>query len=457
VDQLSSLDSYFLASELPGMPQHVGGLLLLDPAGSDGFGFEKVLAVVESRIRQAPRYARKLREVAGGLDRPWLVDDPGFDVRHHVHRVAVPGPGTLRELAGLAGLLFAPPLDRSRPLWEMWVIEGVADGRVALLMKSHHCLNDGAAVAGLITLLCDLEPAPTSVTKALEPVPAPEPGTLRVTVEATRHLAGRPVAALRLGGALLRAGFERLRAQRDSDAPRLPLSMPRVPFNGHPGPRRAFACASLSLEAVREIRKRFDVTVNDVLLAAVGGAVRRYLLARGELPRESLVATLAVSLRAEDDASEGNQVSVVSIPWATDRADPVARLKRVHLAAEHAKQSARAGDPQLLAQLGEAFAPALLNLLFRIGGERGTSLFMPGNVVVSSLRGTPVPLYIAGARVESMLPLSILPPTQGLNVTALSYCGRIDVGLTVDPDLLPDPWSLAEGIPLALEELDAAA
>jgi WS/DGAT/MGAT family acyltransferase len=193
-----------------------------------------------------------------------------------------------------------------------------------------------------------------------------------------------------------------------------------------------------------------------VVLALTGSAIRHYLVQRGELPKQSLVATIAVSMRAEGDTSADNQVTTASIPWATDRADPVARLLRIHRAAERAKQSARGADSQILSQLGEAFAPGLVNLFFRIGAERGAALFMPGNAVVSNVRGTPVPLYIGGARIESMYPLSILAPTQGLNITAVSYCGRIDVGFTVDPDLVPDPWLLADGIPLALEELRPA-
>jgi hypothetical protein len=186
--------------------------------------------------------------------------------------------------------------------------------------------------------------------------------------------------------------------------------------------------------------------VNDVMLALTGSAVRRYLLERAELPKQSLVAIVAVSLRA-----------TAAIPWGTDRSDPVARLLRIHRAAERAKQSARGADSQILSQLGEAFAPSLVNLFFRIGAEQGAALFMPGNAVVGSVHGTPVPLYIGGARIESMYPLSILAPTQGLHITAVSYCGRIDVGFTVDPDLVPDVWRLADGIQLALEELRPAA
>jgi WS/DGAT/MGAT family acyltransferase len=443
--------------EAPGAPQHVGGVTLLDPSRAPDFGFEKLVRVVDERIRLAPRYTRKLREVAGGLDRAWLVDDPGFDVRGHVHRVGVPAPGGMRELAELVGFLFATPLDRRRPLWEMWLIEGMAEGRVALLMKSHHCLMDGQAASGLGSLLCDLEPEPSQPREAPVLEPAPEPSEAAVALRALRNALGRPAARLRLGRSLLRQGVNALRALRDPEAPPLGISMPRVSFNGNPGPRRAFACASVPLADVKDLRKRFDVTVNDVVLAITGGAVRRYLEQRGELPKQTLVVAIAVSTRAEGDDSAGNQVTAAAVPWGTDRADPVARLRRIHRAAEKVKRTARREEAQLLAQAGEAFAPGFLSFVMRNFGSAGAGIAMPANALVSNVRGTPVPLYVGGARIESMYPLSILAPTQGLNITAVSYCARIDVGFTVDPDLVPDPWRLADAIPLALEELRAAA
>src|SRR5262245_2277589 len=457
MDQLSGGDSAALAIETPGSPQHVGGLALLDKREAPDFDFEKLLRVIDERIRLAPRFTRRLREVAGGLDRAWLVDDPDFDVRRHVHRIAVPAPGTLRELAELVGFLFAPPLDRSRPLWRMWWIEGVGRNRVALLMKTHLCLMDGVAGASMGSLLCDMEPRPSRPPEAAASPPAPAPSDLAVALRATRNLLARPAATFRLGWSLLGQGMGTLRSLRDPEATPLPLWLPKVSFNGNPGPRRAFACASLPLAAVKEIRKRFDVTVNDVVLALTGGAVRRYLEARGELPKKSLIAVIAVPARTEGDTALEAGVRAVGVPWGTDRADPVARLLRVHRAAEKAKSGAPKAGERLLAQAGEAMLPGFLGLVMRNLGAAGAVLTMPGNAVVSNLRGTPVPLYVGGARIEATYPLSVLAPTQGLHVTAVSYCGQIDVGFTVDPDLVPDPWQLAEGIPLALEELRAAA
>src|SRR5512145_3364602 len=222
MDQLSGGDSVFLAMEMPGLPQHVGGLVLLDTREAPGFDFEKLLAVVDERIRLAPRFTRRLREVTGGLDRAWLVDDPGFDVRRHVHRISVPAPGTLRELAELTGFLFAPPLERSRPLWEMWWVEGVGKDRVALLMKSHHCLMDGVAGASMGSLLCDMEPQPSRPPEPAASEPAPTPSDLDVALRATRNLLARPAATLRLGRSLLSQGVGALRSLRDPEA--TPLS-----------------------------------------------------------------------------------------------------------------------------------------------------------------------------------------------------------------------------------------
>lgn len=453
MDQLSASDALLLALEVPGAPQHAGGLLRIDPSGAPDFGFEKLLAVAEERIRLAPRYGRRLREVVGGLDAALLVDDPGFDLRRHLHRIAVPAPGDLRELAELAGFLFAPPLDRSRPLWQAWWIEGLAEGRVALLTKTHACLSEGVAGVGLGEWLCDLEPDPKPSSRPSAREPAPDPGDLRVALRAAQSLAGRPGATLRLGGSLLRHGFGRLRSLRDPEAPPLPFSVPRVSFNGTPGPRRAFAAASVPLAAVKEIQKRFDVKVSDVVLALTGSAVRRYLERRGELPKKSLVATISVALRDTADASRGSALTTAALPWGTDRSDPVARLLRIHRAAARAREFARRHDAPLLPQLGEAMLPGFLGLALRTSAAGAASAALSGNAAVSNLRSTPVPLYLGGAKVESLLALSVLSPGQGLGISAVRYCGRIDIGFTVDPELVPEPFELADGITPALEEL----
>ncbi len=458
--QLQASDSAFLAIETPETPGHVGGLTILDASGVPGFGFERLVEHIDERIRLEPRYTRKLVEVPLGLDRPYLVDDPGFDVRRHMKRIAVPAPGGMRELAELVGELYRRPLDRDRPLWEMWYIEGVENGRVGMLMKYHHCLMDGMASAGLGELLCDLEPEPKNgpiLPPRADRSPAPEPSGLEVVGNALRHRGEAPLKLARFLGRMTRQTVAMAVASlRDDEAPPLPGSFPAVSFNAALGPRRGFACASLSLDDVKAVKKHFGVTVNDVVLAITGSAVRRYLKDRGELPDRPLAAAIAISTRAEGDASIDNSVTMVPVGWATDLEDPVERLGRIHRNAEKAKEFAANFDADLVGGLGESLAPGVVGLLIRAGADAATA-WMPANVVVSNVRGTPVPLYTAGAKIECMYPMSVLAPSQGLNITVVSYMGRVDVGFTVDPDLVPDAWALADAVGPALDELTDAA
>jgi WS/DGAT/MGAT family acyltransferase len=454
MEQLSGADSVFLAMETPIWPQHVGGLTILDPTGVAGFGFEAVRRVTAERMRLAPRYTQRLREVPLGLDRAYFVDVPDFDPREQIRRIAVPTPGGIRELAELAAYLMSRPLDRRRPLWEMWYIEGAAQGRVAMVMKSHHCLMDGMAASGIGELLCDLSPDPAARTLPEPPERhAGEPSALGMALRASLHAAQRPAAFARFAGRILSQAAGAVAARARGDASALPLRLPALRMNGVPGPERGFACATVPIARVKALKKRYDVTVNDVVLALSGSALRRYLLARGELPESPLVAVIAVSKRAEGDTTAGNQITTASVGWATDVADPVERLQRIHEHAARAKAGVGGLEGDFLRGLGESFAPGALNLMMRTLWPAFAGPF-PGHVVVSNVRGTPVPLYIAGAPIEAIYPLSILAPGQGLNITVMTYRDRVDVGFTVAPELVPDAWSLAEGIPLALDELE---
>lgn len=458
MEQLPGSDAIFLALETPNAPAHVGGLTVLDTSTTADFGYEKLLTTVDERIRLAPRFMRKLREVPLGLDRPYLVEDPAFDVRRHVHRIAVPSPGGMRELAELASYLHGRALDRDRPLWELWLVEGVEGGRSALFMKSHHCLMDGMGGAGLGELLCDLEPDPPPRARPAPNSGDPERsyGDLEMALRAAAHLGDAPRRLAGLGTRLLRQTAAMLLSSRREGAPPLPFSMPRTPFNVDVGPRRAFGCASVSLEDVKAVGKHFGVTVNDVILALTGSTLRSHLAERGELPDRSLVAIIAVSTRRPGDDAMSNQVTMVPCAWATDEPDPVQRLKQLHRNAELSKEFSATYDAELTRGFGESLPPGLTNLLLRSFGPGMAATFAPGNCIVSTVRATPVPLYVAGARIETMYPLSILASGQALNITAVSYMGKVDVGFVVDPDRVDDVWGLAEGIPTALQELRAA-
>ncbi|MBW2270037.1 MAG: wax ester/triacylglycerol synthase family O-acyltransferase [Deltaproteobacteria bacterium] len=455
--QLEGSDSIFLALETPDAPGHVGGLTVLDPSDSPDFSFERVCEVVNERMRLEPRYTRKLVEVPFGLDRPYFVEDTDFDVSRHVHRIAVPSPGGIRELAELAGELYRRPLDRDRPLWEMWFIEGAENGRVAMLMKSHHCLMDGMSSAGLGELLCDLEPEPKNgpiLPPSQDTPDAEPPSAWDLAWGAARNVATTPARMMNFTGAMLKqTAAAVISSLRDDDAPPLPTQVPATSFNQPVGPRRALAAATLPLADIKAIKKHFDVTVNDVILAITSSAVRRYLEKREELPEESLVAMIAVSTRDEGDDSTGNSVTSAPVRWCTDVKNPLKRLKRIHKHAAKTKEFVKNHDTDMLAGMGEAMPPALTGLLMR---ANSAGLGMPGNVVVSNVRGTPVPLYVAGAKIECMYPLSLLVSGQGLNITVVSYMDRVDVGFTVDPDQVSDPWALADGIAKGRDELLAA-
>ncbi len=461
MEQLPAADAVFLAMEMPGISAHVGGLTILDPSESPDFSFEKLVRTVDERIRYEPRFTQKLRELPLGLDRPYLVDDPDFDIRDHIHRIGVPAPGGLRELSELVSYLHERPLERDRALWELWFIEGVEGDKCAMFMKSHHCLMDGVAGSSLGELLCDLEPDPPA--GQLPPAAAAHAvsaqgeqrsySDLHIGLRAAVHLVEAPRRLFDFGAGMLRQTAGTLLASRREGAPPLPFDVPATPFNKDVGPRRAFAAASVSLDDVKKVKAHFDVTVNDVILAITGTALRQYLQARDALPEQSLVCLIAVSKREVGDDTLGNQVTMAPCLWASDEPERVERLLQIHRNAEIAKELQADYDADFLAGLGGSVPPGLAHLFFRLLPPDVATALVPGNVLISNVRGTPVPLYVAGARIETMYPLSIIAPSQGLNCTVVSYMGRVDVGFIADPDLVDDVWELTEHVPRALAEL----
>jgi WS/DGAT/MGAT family acyltransferase len=378
-------------------------------------------------------------------------------VANHLHRVAVPSPGGLRELAELAGDLYAPKLDRRRSLWEMWWIEGLEGGRTAVLTKTHHCLIDGMSGVGLAELLCDLQPDPPPRARGPARPKKPrerEPSDFELYLGGLWHSFGTPIRVGRYLGQAASRGFAMLPYARKSS---LASSVPKVSFNAEIGPRRSVAWTTVSLSDVRAVKKHFDVKVNDVVLELCSSAVRRYLVAQNELPAEPLVVSVPVSTRAEDDKALGNQVASMMVGWATDIADPIERLMKIQENTAHAKEMTRAVRAREIQAMGDTLAPAVLNLAYRMIAATAASMAIPANAVVSNVPGAPVPVYLAGGRLDATYPISIIMPGMGLNITVLSYVDRVDFGFTVDPDLVPDPWYLSDGIPIAMNELKEAA
>lgn len=449
MQQLSPLDALFLSVETDETPSHMGSLVVLDPGASTGFGFEAFRELVERRLSLCPRFKWMVREVPFGLDQPYWMGDPQFDLDRHIRRVRVPSPGGPEELARLAGALFQGRLDRDKPLWEVHFIEGLPRGRAALLWRVHHSLMDGLAGAGLTERLFDFSPRPEpgSGEASLEQVPpgAP-PHALAWGTRALRNAAERPAALWRHGSGFASRWFDDARRSRSLT----PEAAPRTPVNGVVGRDRSVAWTTVSFERVRALKSRLGVTVNDVVLALTAEAVRRYLAERDALPAASLVASVPVSTRVSGDESLGNQLTEMNVEWGTDIEDPVQRILAIHRSANQAKRTARSGDASLLHLLAETLTPGALAPIVRVASRLAQRMPLPANAVVSNVPLSPLAMFVAGARVESFVPISVLPPTQGLNITVVTYCGEMYFGITADPGLVANGWELADGIPKAL-------
>lgn len=458
--RLSGTDALFLATETPAWHQHVGGLTILDPSESDRFSFEEVRKTTMDRLHRAPKFLWKLKEVPLHLDRAVWVEDKDFDIDRHIRRIAVPPPGGKKELGQLVGMLMSYQLDRRRPLWEIWYVDGVVGDQVAMIMKYHHCLMDGMSGAGLAEQLLDLEPNPTGepmMPANLEEV-GPEPSDLELvaralipTMQTPRKLTQYLFRTARRGVTLLE--------QRNKNPLAIGVSGPC--FNGNVGPRRAQAFSSVALEDIRKIKDKQGVKVNDVVLALVSGTLRQHMLDHDELPEASLAAQVPVSTRVADDTDQTNKVATMSASLATDIEDPLERLAAIHASTQSAKELTEAVRARAIQSIGEVAPPILVGLASRAAWASNLSNALPvvANVIVSNVPGPPIPIYMCGARVAGIYAASVLMFFAGLNVTLMSYIDRVDFGFTYDPDVLTEEhaWAIADGIQDALAELMKAA
>ncbi len=458
--QLSGTDSLFVSMETSEVHGHVGGLIILDPSEATGFSFERVERNLAERLPLAgPEFVSRLQEAPLGLSRPYLVDDGSFDLSRHLHRIAVPSPGGMRELADLAGYLHEQKLDRRRALWEMWFIEGVEGGKSAIYMKTHHALMDGVKGTDLSVILCDLEPEPTSL-----PAPIATSGSTEPAPSEISHALEGLGNLVRLPGQVAAYGFQALRRAAnmiphvyENGTDGLPTTAPRLSFNGELGPHRRFACTSIALDDVKAIKDAAGVKLNDVAIEICGSAMRKYAERNGEEIEGSLAVSCPVSTRESGDTESANRIASMIVSCASDVEEPLHRLRAINGSAAAAKEVTARARQTPIASVGEVFPPSIVNLGFRaLSGLAEYTGTLPANAVVSNVAGPPIPLYIAGARVHRVFPISVLAATQGLNFTAVSFVGRFDIGVTVDPELVPDAWQLAECIDDAFEELREA-
>lgn len=453
MQRLSGLDAFFLYLESPTQPINVCCVFELDPATMPGgYSFDEFREALAVRVDSVPEFRLKLADNQLNFDHPVWVDDDRFDLARHLHRVALPSPGGPKELAEICGHIAGLALDRDRPLWEMWVVEGL-HGRDALsiVLKAHHAVVDGVGGANLLAQLCS-----TTVD-----APAPEP--------AARIGAANPlqIAVSGLMGAMLRPwrvskvlpatvatlAKTMVRARSGGNTMAAPFAAPPTAFNGSFSRQRNVAFTNVDLEDVKTVKKRFGVTVNDVVTALCAGSLRQFLMDRDELSDSPLVASVPVSVRGKSDRPGRNQMTWMLCRLETHIDDPAERLESIAAANAAAKDHAASMGPTLLQDwtqvAGQTMFGAAMKLLPRIPLPEKP----PHNLVMSNVAGPQEQLYFLGCRVDAMYPLGPIIAGAALNITVMSLNGRLGVGIISCPDLVPDLWDLADAFPAVLKEL----
>ena len=450
--QLTPQDVLFVGGETSTIYQHTAGLILIDSSDRPGFGFEAFRRHEEERIGSIPHFRWKLHEVPLGLDLPYWVEDDHFSFDHHIRRIAVPSPGDREALGELVSYLYCKHLDRNRPLWEAWFIEGLADGQYAVVHKMHHCMMDGEGASKLLEILCDFTPdaAPPEIDRAIAEAQAGQvPELWRQSLYAARRLSALPLQATREIYDAVRHGLWQRMSR--SDKPSARPSAPVAPFNADISSDRGFVFGSLPLADIRTVKSHFGVTVNDVVLALVSSSLRNYLLLQDQLPDESLRTFIAVSLRTDEDDRFSNKVTSKAVTLATALQDPLERLHAIAGETDLVKKQARGGGKGFM-EIMQILPPLLVNVIAHMTPGDQVASIMGANLMVSSIRGSAKPMYMGGARMCSVYPMSIINPGSGINVTCISYADNFDFGVTIDPEMFPNPWRIIDGLHEALGE-----
>jgi diacylglycerol O-acyltransferase / wax synthase len=458
MQRLSGLDASFLYLETAKQPLHVCSILDLDTSTMPGgYTFDRFRDAFSLRIKAMPQFREKLADSRFNLDHPVWVDDKDFDIDRHMHRIGLPAPGGRRELAEICGHIAALPLDRSRPLWEKWVIENVAGtdphegGRLVVMTKVHHAGVDGVTGANLMSQLCSTE------ADAPPPDPVDGPGdasSLEIAVSGAIRYATRPLKLVNALPVTVSSVVDTVRRARTGLAMAPPFAAPKTTFNTNVTGHRNVAFMQLDLEDIKTVKNHFGVKVNDVVMALVSGVLRKFLADRGELPDNSLVAMVPVSVHEKSDRPGRNQVSGMFSRLETQIENPVERLKSIAEANSVAKQHSSAIGATLLQDWTQFAAPAVFGVAMRVYAASRLSGARPvHNLVISNVPGPQVPLYYLGCEVKAMYPLGPIFHGSGLNITVMSLNGGLDVGIVSCPELLPDLWDMADDFKSALGEL----
>jgi WS/DGAT/MGAT family acyltransferase len=457
LDRLSSVDAGFLHMEEDGAHMHIGALGVF---GGPAPSIEAFRAHIDARLPRLPRYRQRVQEMPLGTGRPVWVEDEHFRLDYHVRHTALPAPGGQRELLNLVDRVIGQRLDRTKPLWEMWLVEGLDGGRWGLVAKTHHAMVDGVSGVDLMSVLFDLEP---DVTDEVPPAwsPQPTPGAVDLLTTGALGLA-RNVTELTTKSITMvlhpqdavRTTVDKVAALADAAKP-LIAAAPKTPFNDKPGPHRRVAIVDTDLADYKRVKAAGDgATVNDVVLAAVAGALGRFLADRGvEVEGLALRACVPVSLRPDSKRGAlGNEIAIMNAPLPVGVSDPAARLAAVRAAMQDLKSSKQAEGAKVLTSLENALPPAILARASRLGFS--SRLY---NLLVTNVPGPQVPIYLLGRQLEELVPLAFLAPEHQLAIGIMSYHGHVTYGLLADADAVPDLDVLAKHLQESLSELVALA
>jgi len=450
MERLTGLDAFFLYMETPTQPLNVCCVLELDTSTMPGgYTYGRFRAAMAKHVNALPEFRMKLADTQLNLDHPVWVDDENFQLRRHLQRVGVPAPGGRRELAEICAYIAGLPLDRDRPLWEMWVLEGGARSDVVTVMlKVHHAVVDGVAGANLLAQLCTLDPdapAPQPVGGAGggNPLQIAASGLLGFALRPLRLATVLPATILTLAQTVLRA--------REGRTMAAPFSAPATPFNGTITRYRNIAFSQLDMRDVMRVKDRFGVTVNDVVVALCAGVLRRFLLERGELPDNPLVATVPVSVHDKSDRPGRNHTTWMFCRVESQISDPAERIRTTASGNTAAKDHTAAMGPTLLHDWTQFGGPTMFGTAMRILPRIPHSPVF--NLILSNVPGPRDQLYFLGCQVDAMYPLGPILGGAGLNITVMSLNGELGVGIIACPDLVPELWDIADAFPDALKEL----
>ena len=458
MDRLTAVDAAFLAQEREGAHMHVGAVLTFDgPAPPH----DDVREHIEARLHLVPRYRQKLAFPRLEMGRPLWVDDPRFNIDYHLRRSALPPPGSMEQLRALAARIFSQRLDRSKPLWEIWMVEGLNDGRFALINKTHHCLVDGISGVDITTVLFDVDKTPAETPPPeTQWLPSPEPTDVDVVAEGIKDAVTAP---LEIAGRALRAArdpghaLDQLRERAEGIGEILwgaVARAPETPLNAPNGPHRRLAWVRMPLDDLKGIKNELGGTVNDVFLTIVSGALRRWLASRG-VPTEGLElrGAVPVSTRAKDEHGQlGNQITIMVGKLPVYAEDPLERLEIVRESMAHLKESKQAVGAESIARAQDFAPPTIFAQASRLN-------FSPRiyNLLVTNVPGPQFPLYLQGKELREFIPVAFLAQDQALAVAIISYNGNVVIGLMGDYDAMPDLDAFAADIEASTEELRQAA